>query len=234
MKHFLYKTAGKILGKIGLEVHYKTQGYSWVSLPLPRLFIETYERYRVKEVSYVNVGSLHSLYQFLSYARRLPGDVAQWGGSVALLASLVESTGKEYHLFDTFDGLPPTSDEDNVNGYVDSEEKEMADAPIGEVKKYLKDYNCLRFHKGYFPKTASPMEDKKFCFVYLDADIYQSTKDGLEFFYPRLSQGGVVAIDDYGGRRWAGVKTAVHEFLGVNKGSALMQIASGQAIIIKT
>ncbi len=44
----------------------------------------------------------------------------------------------------------------------------------------------------------------------LDTDWYESTKFELETLYPRLSQRGVLIIDDYG--YWEGARKAVDEF----------------------
>ncbi|MDR1267790.1 MAG: TylF/MycF family methyltransferase [Holosporales bacterium] len=48
----------------------------------------------------------------------------------------------------------------------------------------------LVFRKGYFPDTAASDADEKFAFVSLDTDLYQPIHAGLEFFYPRLHEGG--------------------------------------------
>lgn len=68
------------------------------------------------------------------------------------------------------------------------------------------------FKKGYFPDTVQGLEGHTFCFVYLDADLYTSIRDGLAFFYPRMIPGGVIVIDDYGTDNWPGVEKAVYEF----------------------
>jgi O-methyltransferase len=47
--------------------------------------------------------------------------------------------------------------------------------------------------------------------VNLDADLYQPTKAALEFFYSRLSPGGVIFIHDHN-YKWEGIKKAVDEF----------------------
>jgi len=45
----------------------------------------------------------------------------------------------------------------------------------------------------------------------MDADLYNPTKAGLEYFYPRLSPGGVIFIHDYNDK-WQGLIKAVDEF----------------------
>ena len=44
----------------------------------------------------------------------------------------------------------------------------------------------------------------------LDMDWYELTKVELDFLYPRLSDKGVLIIDDYG--HWKGAKKGVDEY----------------------
>jgi hypothetical protein len=44
----------------------------------------------------------------------------------------------------------------------------------------------------------------------LDTDWYESTKHELEHMYPRLSDAGVLIVDDYG--HWEGARRAVEEY----------------------
>jgi hypothetical protein len=46
-----------------------------------------------------------------------------------------------------------------------------------------------------------------------DLGIYQAYKEGLEFFYPRLSAGGIILSNGYNKAPWPGCKKAVDEFL---------------------
>ena len=64
---------------------------------------------------------------------------------------------------------------------------------------------------GYFPETAKDVTDK-FCFVSLDADLFDPIYSGLEFFYPRLSTGGYIFVHDYNNMNYPGANAAVLEF----------------------
>ena len=44
----------------------------------------------------------------------------------------------------------------------------------------------------------------------LDTDWYESTRHELEHLYPRLCDGGVLLLDDYG--HWEGARRAVDEY----------------------
>lgn len=136
-------------------------------------------------------------------ASHLEGDMAELGvfegGSAKIISSAAPS--KILHLYDTFEGLP-------------YEEKEYGHkkgdfcCSLDEVKENLKGCN-VEYHPGIFPSTA---QDKKYCFVHLDADQYQSTKDGIEFFWPRIVDGGILTIDDTSNFQTLGVRKALIEY----------------------
>jgi hypothetical protein len=65
----------------------------------------------------------------------------------------------------------------------------------GDVSKTLQDRNNI---------------PEKISLLRLDTDWYQSTKDELEILYPKLSNKGVLIVDDYG--HWKGAKKAVDEY----------------------
>jgi predicted O-methyltransferase YrrM len=67
--------------------------------------------------------------------------------------------------------------------------------------------------QGYFQDTLSRYADSRFCFVHLDCVIYESYRQCLEFFYPRMVQGGIVLIDEYNDPPWPGCTQAVDEFI---------------------
>lgn len=168
---------------------------------------------------------MNVIYQFLSYARTLPGEVAQVGVYRGASAGFIaEMSQKKVHLFDTFEGLPAMSSYDRG---IDS----FKDTSVEAVREYLKAYDVICY-KGVFPASAGPIKSSTFCFVYLDADLYQSTKDGLEFFYPRLSRGGVIVLDDVDDKYWQGVRKAIDEFNAVH-GTVCMKFVTGQGVIVK-
>ena len=56
----------------------------------------------------------------------------------------------------------------------------------------------------------------------LDTDWYESTKAELEILYPKLSNGGVLIIDDYG--HWEGARKAVDEYFSSRKYKPLFNV----------
>lgn len=66
--------------------------------------------------------------------------------------------------------------------------------------------------KGWFPETAYDLESEQFAFVYMDADLYQPTFTGLEFFFPRMKQGGVIMLCNYENPAYPGISKALLDF----------------------
>jgi O-methyltransferase len=154
------------------------------------------------------------------------GDYAEVGVYKGTTAKLIcEAKGdKHLHLFDTFDGLPSKTDIDvrfTENMFV---------ASVEAVRKRLAKYDNVHIYQGLFPETASPIKDRRFAFVHIDVDIYQSTKDCLEFFYERMTPGGVILSHDYPSS--AGVKKAFDDFL-VDKQENIINLPLSQGMIVK-
>ncbi len=211
---------------IGYEVHKTNTGYWTNAASLDQDSIEVYNRHT--DLILVRPDQMYQISQFLKYALTLDGDVAELGvykgGTAVFIADIMQNSAKTFHLFDTFEGLPPAP-EIVVKDEFDRTSLEM-------VKKNLSEFNhFIEYHKGYFPDTAQGL-DKEFCFVYLDGDLYQSTKDSLEFFYPKMVKGGVIVLDDYKSKHWPGVKKAIDEFVE-GKNISVLQCTTNQAVIIK-
>jgi O-methyltransferase len=92
------------------------------------------------------------------------------------------------YLFDTFAGFPDA----DRGGY----DRMFSDTSEQAVRRRVGHAHVI-FRAGYFPDTAKGLEDERFSFVSLDADLYKPMLAGLEFFVPRLTKGGYLFLHDY-------------------------------------
>jgi O-methyltransferase len=168
-------------------------------------------------------------YQLLSCTRatqKVEGAMAEIGvyrgGSARLMC---EGRGnRALYLFDTFEGLPTTHDLDNCFG------AGQYAASIDDVRKYLASFENVHIYKGLFPATSTPISHNRFSFVHLDVDLYETTRDCLDFFYPLLNPGGMFLIHDF---LWAeGVRKAVQEFF-VTRPEPILELAGTYCAITK-
>ena len=64
---------------------------------------------------------------------------------------------------------------------------------------------------GFFPGSLEGLEEK-FCLVSLDVDFYQTTLEGLRYFWPRIEQGGYLLLHDWGSPKLPGVAKALADY----------------------
>jgi len=159
----------------------------------------------------------------------LPGDVAEVGTYKGGITRLFAETlpHKQVYGFDTFYGLPSLMHRHTLDVHTANE----FEANYGEVSLYLCDLPNVALKPGVFPATAEGLEGKKFCLVHLDGDLYETTKEGLAFFWPRLVEGGIIVLDDYRWKNTPGVTMAVNEFKAENSDAVLKITAPMQATL---
>ena len=101
-------------------------------------------------------------------------------------------------------------------------------ASLEDVQKNCSDSGidiaALKFIKGDVCDTLKKPDNvpDKISVLRLDTDWYESTKAELEVLYPKLSNGGVLIIDDYG--HWEGARKAVDEYFSLQKYKPLFNV----------
>jgi hypothetical protein len=161
----------------------------------------------------------------------IEGDMVEcgtWkGGSImAMMKKLLQQsvTDRRIWVFDTFDGMPAPKEIDetyrreSAKRILDTSSKETsfvwAYSPIEEARKNILSVGYparnISFVKGKVEDTIPVTSIEKIALLRLDTDWYSSTKVELEYLFPRLVEGGILIIDDYG--HWQGCKKAVDEY----------------------
>jgi O-methyltransferase len=139
----------------------------------------------------------------------VPGDLLEagvWrGGAAIYMRALLFALGDETRtvwVADSFAGLPqPDSTNFAQDATMDlSEYKELA-VSLEEVRSNFERYGMLdervRFLKGWFKDTLAAAPIDRLAVLRLDGDYYESTIQGLEALYDKVSPYGFVIIDDY-------------------------------------
>jgi hypothetical protein len=169
--------------------------------------------------------------------RGLPGAFAEcgvWrGGSVLAMILTLQELGvedRDIHLYDTFEGMtaptehdvspidPPALDTWQVaEASGERAWSELFSRQIFDeegVRQVLAStgYPAERLHfaRGPVEETLPAAAPERLVLLRLDTDWYESTRHELEHLWPRLVDGGVLIIDDYG--HWEGARRAVDEY----------------------
>jgi O-methyltransferase len=167
---------------------------------------------------------------------RIPGDFAELGVYKGESAKIIHhmDPGRFFHLFDTFSGFPDIDLAVETGEAATYTPARFSDTDIGEVTRKIAGNENIRIYPGYFPYTADQVSTRRFALVNMDADLYNPTKAGLAFFYPRLSPGGVIIVHDYN-VLWEGVRRAVDEFAAtIPESVTLLPDQNGTVMIIRS
>ncbi|WP_417911633.1 TylF/MycF/NovP-related O-methyltransferase [Candidatus Electronema sp. TJ] len=174
------------------------------------------------------------LYQIMRLTENIPGDTAECGvykGAGSYIICKLNQENKSFrrvhYLFDSFEGLSTPLKKDGKYW-----SKGDLSCPLDVLKDNLSKFNKISIHKGWIPQCFSGVESSSFCFVHIDVDLYAPTLDSLNFFYSRMSRGGVILCDDYGCTTCPGATEAVDSFLE-DKEEKMLSLSGGGGFLIK-
>ena len=139
----------------------------------------------------------------------VPGDLIEtgtWRGGAAVFMRAVlkahDDSERIVWVADSFEGLPKPSPDRypaDVNDLHWTQSTLVA--TLEDVKANFERYGLLddqvRFLVGWFKDTLSRAPINQLAVLRLDGDMYESTMQGLEALYHKVSLGGFAIIDDY-------------------------------------
>lgn len=145
----------------------------------------------------------------------VPGRRAECGayrGATALLLCRAMRSrrpsfaGDAMHLIDSFSGTSRNVAQDliavrNQDGegavrMAEFFEAGKTDASEAAVRAtFASEFPAAAVHAGWIPAVFSSLPESTWAFVHLDVTVYEPTLAALEYFHPRLSNGGVIVCD---------------------------------------
>jgi len=152
----------------------------------------------------------------------VPGDFAEtgvWrGGTTILMRGVLSALGDDQRsvwVADSFEGLPvPDAEQYPADDGLDWSHVEVLKVDADAVRANFDRYGLLddrvRLLEGWFCDTLPAAPIERLAVLRLDGDLYQSTMDALCALEPKVSPGGFVIVDDYGG--WPPCRAAVDDY----------------------
>jgi hypothetical protein len=176
----------------------------------------------------------------------VPGDVVECGCARGL--SFLELCldhgnrhpgwlGEGFHVFDSFEGLSKPVDKDLDLGRSDAKAAHLAENMVAGrfafslelvSENVHRRFPNAQLHPGWIPSCFEAQPERTYRFVHIDVDLYQPTRDSLDYFHPRLAKGGIIITDDY---IWPGARRAFREFCE-EKGLKLHTTDTWQAFLV--
>ncbi len=188
---------------------------------------------RVRPFTMTSPERVAALCQAIAHLERhdIPGSIVEcgvWRGGSMMAAALallrLGSTCRQLYLFDTFQGMPPPADIDcDWRGRSAREllrertaeaEHIWACCGLQEARAAMSltryPWEKIIFITGRVEETLPREAPPRIALLRLDTDWYESTYHELQALYPRLVDGGILLVDDYG--HWQGARQAVDDY----------------------
>ena len=163
-----------------------------------------------------------------------PGDVVEFGcyvGTTSVpIATRLQSTAKRLFVYDSFEGLPEKTTEDESPAGLQFQAGELYTTKAQLIKNFKQARLPLPvITKGWFADVPPERVPEHICFSYLDGDYYHSILDPLKLIWDRLSPGAIILVDDYANEALPGAAKAVDEWLRAHP--AKLRVEHSLAII---
>ena len=175
-------------------------------------------------------------------ARGVSGVFVECGvANGAQVCAMLEATdtGRDFHLFDSFCGIPMAGpndhDQPGIGTHVVDQNLPLRDrlvssgvsaASVLNVKHNLRRFgfnaDMCSYHEGWFQDTVPTAAVGPIAMLRLDGDLYESTEVCMRWLYPRIVRGGCLLVDDY---PLPGCRKAVDDYFSANSISAQAVIA---------
>jgi O-methyltransferase len=118
------------------------------------------------------------------------------GASTASLSLVAALCGRDFEVFDSFEGLPEPRAADRAHrvthwGELHTYEEGGWEGTLDEVKANVAKYGAIEvcsFNVGYFAATL-PEFERRTAFVFADVDLRESLETCLQYLWPLLDDG---------------------------------------------
>lgn len=191
----------------------------------------------------------HTCLWAASNALRLEGDFVECGvgkgfNSSGIMEALNwNDLNREFYLFDTFTGvvedLCTEAEKDQMSrewGGVEAHNKGLslyyADS-FENVRRNFSEWSRVNFVQGAIPQTLESVNISKIAYLHIDMNCVVPEIEAIEFFWPKLSTGACVVLDDYAYSGYHLQNKAWNEW-GDQNSVPILTLPTGQGLFIKT
>ncbi|CAJ1510886.1 class I SAM-dependent methyltransferase [[Mycobacterium] burgundiense] len=177
-------------------------------------------------------------------ASRLEGDFVECGVNFGFLSSAVmehldwDELGKTFFLLDTFAGIDPRfiTDGERDAGAVKKSERSLQHGTyvsgVDSVRANFAQWRNHRIIVGAVPETLDQVDSDAVAFLHIDMNCAPPEVAALRHFWPRLTPGAFVLLDDYAYRGFDEQRRAMDE-LAIELNVPICALPTGQGLLVK-
>lgn len=170
-----------------------------------------------------------------NHASKLPGDFVECGVNEGWLSSTVcafidfNSLDKKFYLYDTYEGIPEEQiserekERSALHKYIDCYERTK-----GTFAKYPR----VELIRGKVPDTLPLAPIERLSYLSIDMNIAAPELAAIEYFWPKISPGGVVILDDYAFGGYDAQHETMNQF-AASIGHSILTMPTGQGLMFK-
>lgn len=135
---------------------------------------------------------------------------------------------KKFYLVDTFRGIPAKY----VEGTEVAELNRHYTDSYDDVLRTFAPFPNAVIVRGEIPEILSGVVPEKVCYLSIDLNCTEPSIAAAEHFWPRMSAGAVIVLDDYGFSPFLSLKHAADDF-AQRHGVEVLSLPTGQGLIFK-
>jgi hypothetical protein len=177
-------------------------------------------------------------------ALAVQGDFVECGVNAGFISSAImqglewNTQSRRFYLIDTFSGPvfgQYSPDEILANRLSFAQQAVQAGAYVTDMDRVQKNFAEWRnaiVIPGAVPEVLKSIDFGAVAFVHIDMNCALPERNALEFFWDRLSPGGIILLDDYAYYGHSCQREAIDASAGA-RGAHVLALPTGQGLIVK-
>jgi hypothetical protein len=182
---------------------------------------------------------VHTILWAASHCKNIEGDFVECGTNKGGYAKAIceyldfGSLNKTFYLLDTFEGLDESllTKEEKAAGKKEYFEAAYSDC-FEQVKNIFSSFSNVKLVKGSVPGTLSQVTGEKVAFLSVDMNNVTPEIAALDYFWDKLSRGGMIVLDDYAYVTYH-LQYEAHNKWAKQRGIKILSLPTGQGLIVK-
>ena len=172
-----------------------------------------------------------------AHGAKLPGDFVECGVNTGVRSLAIceyldfNSLDKSFYLFDTYCGIPIEQASEKERSFRKVLNEHYPDC-FEAAKKNFAAFPRAKLIRGKVPDTLNSVEINRVCYLHIDMNIAYPERKAIEHFWPKLSPGALVVLDDYAWKDYEEQMGAMDEF-AKSVSVEILTLPTGQGLLIK-